>query len=76
MLGMLKENDQFSLTRVLPTIGYITFVVISLFLAVTGSEWSNYGEFALATGGGVIVQLGNKWVNSKYNTEPGEVGKC
>lgn len=76
MLEMLKENNQLSLTRVLPTIGYITFIVVSLFLAFTGTEWMNYGEFALATGGVVVVQLGNKWVNSKYNTEPGEAGKC
>lgn len=76
MFGMLKENDQLSLTRILPTIGYITFIIVSLYLAFTGTEWTNYGEFTLATGGGVIVQLGNKWVNSKYNTEPGEVGKC
>lgn len=76
MLEMLKENNQLSLTRILPTVGYITFIVVSLFLAFTGTEWMNYGEFALATGGAVVVQLGNKWVNSKYNTEQGEAGKC
>lgn len=76
MLEMLKENNQLSLTRVLPTIGYATFILVSLFLAVTGKEWANYGEFALATGGAVIVQLGNKWVNSRYNTPMGEAGKC
>lgn len=76
MLELLKENNQLSLTRILPTIGYIAFIVVSLFLAFTGKEWANYGEFALATGGAVVVQLGNKWVNSKYNTELGEAGKC
>ena len=75
MFEMLKENNQLSLTRVLPAIGYATFILVSLFLALTGKEWGNYGEFALATGGAVIVQLGNKWVNSKYNTPFGECGK-
>lgn len=76
MFEMLKENNQLSLTRVLPTIGYAVFILVSLFLALTGKEWGNYGEFALATGGAVVVQLGNKWVNSRYNTPHGEPGKC
>ena len=74
-MDMLKENNELSLTRVLLAIGYGTFISVSLFLALTGKEWGNYGEFALATGGAVIVQLGNKWVNSKYNTPQGGPGK-
>ena len=75
MIDMLREGGQLSLTRVLPTIGYAVFILVSLFLAITGKTWGNYGEFAFATGGAIIVQLGNKWVNSKYNTTQGEVGK-
>ena len=72
---MLKEDGVYSLTRVLPTIGYLVFIAVSIGLAVSGKSWSNYGEFAMATGGAIIVQLGNKWINSKYNTTPGEAGK-
>lgn len=72
---MLKEDGVYSLTRVLPTLGYLTFLVVSIALAATGRQWGNYGEFALATGGAVLVQLGNKWVNSKYNTPPTAPGK-
>ena len=75
MKEMLMENGVLSLTRVLPTIGYIAFILVSLVLAFTGKNWGNYGEFAMATGGAVIVQLGNKWINSKYNTPVGEAGK-
>ena len=40
-----------------------------------GKTWGNYGEFALACGGSILVQLGNKYINSKYNTPIGELGK-
>lgn len=72
---MLKEDGVYSLTRVLPTLGYIIFILVSLGLAVFGKYWPNYGEFAIATGGAIIVQLGNKWVNSRYNTPAGCPGK-
>lgn len=72
---MLKEDGVYSLTRVLPTIGYLTFLVVSVTLAAVGKRWDNYGEFAMATGGAVIVQLGNKWINSRYNTPQGAPGK-
>ena len=75
LLEMLKEDGRLSLTRVLPTIGYASFIAVSLYLAVTGNTWGHYSEFALATGGSVVVQLGNKWVNSKYNSAPGQAGK-
>lgn len=75
MREMLKENGVYSLTRVLPTIGYLVFIVVSIVLALLGKSWGNYGEFAMATGGAVIVQLGNKFINSKYNTPMGSAGK-
>ncbi len=72
---IFKEGGVYSLTRILPTLGYAVFILVSLFLALLGKRWENYGEFAMATGGAVVVQLGNKWINSKYNTAPGEAGK-
>lgn len=72
---MLKEDGVYSLTRVLPTIGYLVFILVSVILAVLGKDWRNYGEFAMATGGAIIVQLGNKWINSRYNTPAGVPGK-
>lgn len=75
LLEMFKEDGVYSLTRVLPTIGYVVFIVVSILMAAFGKYWPNYGEFAIATGGAVIVQLGNKWVNSRYNTPQGAPGK-
>lgn len=75
LLEMLKENGTYSLTRVLPTIGYSVFILVSIGLAIFGKEWGNYPEFAMATGGAIIVQLGNKWINSRWNSEPGKAGK-
>lgn len=72
---MLKENGELSLTRVLPTVGYAAFVIVSMVLAFTGKTWGNYSEFTAATGGAIIIQLGNKFINSKYNTAPWETGK-
>ena len=75
LIETLKEGEFISLTRLLTTLGYVVFLGLSLYLAITGKTWGNYGEFAFATGGAILVQLGNKYVNSKYNTPLGEVGK-
>ncbi|EJW98991.1 hypothetical protein EVA_12900, partial [gut metagenome] len=48
-MEMLKENGVYSLTRVLPAVGYAAFIIVSLVLAFTGKAWGNYGEFAAAT---------------------------
>lgn len=74
-LEMFKEGGVYSLTRVLPAIGYAVFIIVSIVMAFTGKHWANYGEFAMATGGAVLVQLGNKFINSRYNTAAGDVGK-
>lgn len=74
-LEMFKEGGVYSLTRVLPAIGYVVFIIVSIVMAFTGKHWANYGEFAMATGGAVLVQLGNKFINSRYNTQVGEIGK-
>lgn len=75
LLETLNEGGVLSLTRLLPVLGYITFLLVSIYLAMTGKTWGNYGEFSLATGGAILVQLGNKFINSKYNTPAGEIGK-
>lgn len=75
IFDMLKENEQYSLTRVLPTLGYLTFIAISVYLAYNGKTWGHYTEFTAATGGSVLIQLGNKFINSRYNTPLGSAGK-
>lgn len=75
MLEMLKEDGVYSLTRVLPAVGYLSFVAVSIAMILMDRTWEHYSEFAAATGGAVIIQLGNKFINSKYNTPLGEPGK-
>ena len=75
MLNMLKEGGEYSLTRCLTVIGYFSFLVLSFYLALTGKTWGNYDGFATAAGGAFLSQIANKFINSKYNTVQGELGK-
>ena len=73
-MEMFKEGGVYSLTRVLPTIGYFTFIIVSIYLAFKGKL--DYITFAATTGGiGSVTVLGNKVANSKWNTPQGEIGK-
>lgn len=76
ILNMLKEADQQSLSRYIAVILIITFILVSLYLVITKYSWGNYDTFAFATVlGGTGTQMTNKFINSKYNTKNGEVGK-
>ena len=70
--GMMFENDALSLTRVISVTGYLAFLVGSIYLMVNNISWDGYATFAGYTGGGgAALQLGNKLVNSKYNSAVG-----
>ena len=69
---LLYENNEASLTRFLSLIGYMLFAFVTIYLIVTGKNWENYMTFASYTGGGgAIMQLANKAINSKWNTPNG-----
>lgn len=75
-MNMLKENGEYSLTRIFAVIGYISFMIASGYLIYNGKTWGNYDTFAALTGGGgAATQIANKFINSKYNTANGEAGK-
>lgn len=70
--GLLFENDEVSLTRMIALMGYILFAGVSIYLIATHTNWDNYATFASYTGGGgAAVQLVNKAINSKWNSKPG-----
>lgn len=70
--GILFENGELSLTRVIAFMGFILFSIGSLYLMITHSDWSGYSTFAGYTGGGgAALQFGNKFINSKFNSAPG-----
>ena len=76
LINMLKEADQQSLSRYIAVVLIITFIAVSLYLVITKYSWGNYDTFAFATVlGGAGTQMTNKFINSKYNTKNGEVGK-
>lgn len=76
LINMLKEEDQQSLSRYIAVVLIITFIAVSLYLVITKYSWGNYDTFAFATVlGGTGTQMTNKFINSKYNTKNGEVGK-
>lgn len=69
---LLYENNEASLTRFLSLMGYMLFAFVTIYLIVTGKDWEHYLTFASYTGGGgAIMQLANKAINSKWNTPNG-----
>lgn len=72
MAGLLYENGEPSLTRVLSCVYFLLFAAVSAYLAVTGKTWTGYEVFAAFAGGaGVAGQVSNKYINSRFNTMPG-----
>jgi hypothetical protein len=76
MLDVLKEGGRYSLTRLFALVGFIAFLIGSVYLIYKGQTWGNYETFATMTGGGsAATQIANKLINSKYNTPDKEAGK-
>lgn len=70
--GLLYENNTPSLTRFLSCIGYAAFIIGSFYMLINNINWGSYDVFAAYTGGvGFGLQLGNKFINSKYNSIAG-----
>lgn len=80
---MFKEAGHYSINRVLPGVLFIllnlAWLATSLVLAHYNLGWALYSEFTTGTLSldGILAAwlAGNKLVNSKYNTEPGQAGK-
>ena len=70
---LLYESGELSLTRSLAVAGFLAFLAGSFYLLWRGVSWGNYETFATMTGGGGLAsQIANKFINSKYNSEPGK----
>jgi hypothetical protein len=64
IFGLMYENSEPSLTRVISTIAFLAFLAGSAFLLIKGLHWDHYETFATATaGGGLGGQLVNKFMN-------------
>lgn len=70
--GLFYEDGTPSLTRTLAVLYFILFAAVSIYLVIKATPWQYYDTFAaLAGGGGVASQVGNKFINSKYNSGAG-----
>ena len=75
-MEILEECNQKSLLRLVGFILILMYIVITLYLVITGKSWVHYETFSYTSlSGGVSVIVGNKFINSKYNTGAGQVGK-
>lgn len=69
---LFYEDGTFSLTRLIAFLGYLTFIIGSLYLLINNIDWGGYPVFATYTGAvGAAVQTTNKFINSKYNSPAG-----
>ncbi len=71
--SLLYEAGQLSLTRVLTIASFALFAAGTGYLLLSAQTWQHYDTFAtLTAGGGLATQLGNKIVNSRYNSDQGQ----
>lgn len=76
LILILKEGNEYSLTRIMAVISFTAFLLGSFYLLIRGITWGNYETFAIFTGGGgAATQIINKFINGKYNTPANELGK-
>lgn len=73
---IFTEGGVYSFTRILIALGYVLFIGVTLYLVAKGRSWQHYDTFALLTAGASGALQGvNKFINSKFNTTLGEIGK-
>ena len=69
---LFYENNELSLTRCLAVSGWLAFLAVTIYLIYEKQTWAHYDTFASLTGGGgTATQVVNKFINSKYNSQPG-----
>lgn len=64
--NMLKKDEEtISIGRLCAVLAMVLFIVVSLYLGFTVKTWGNYDTFAWVCLSFVIVQLGNKAIETK-----------
>lgn len=72
LIELFYENNKLSMTLLLAFMGYFIFSIGSLYLLFNNIDWAGYVVFASYTGGGgAVLQFGNKFINSRYNSIAG-----
>lgn len=66
MINMLKKDEEtISIGRICAVLAMVLFIVVSLFLAFSVKTWGNYDTFAWVCLAFVLVQLGNKAIETR-----------
>lgn len=66
LINMLKKDEEtISIGRICAVLAMVLFIVVSLFLAFSGKTWGNYDTFAWVCLAFVLVQLGNKAIETR-----------
>lgn len=66
LINMLKKDEEtISIGRICAVLAMVLFIVVSLFLAFSVKTWGNYDTFAWVCLAFVLVQLGNKVIETR-----------
>lgn len=74
-MDMLKEAGKYSLPRVLCFEVVEVWIISTVVSMVLDKHFYCYGEFTAAAMACIGFLVGNKYINSKYNTPLGKAGK-
>lgn len=77
LLNMLKKDDNaYSVGRICAVIGFIVWVLVTLWLAFWDRTWGNYESCTLGMVALLLVQLGNKAIETRmFKVSSEEVNK-
>lgn len=66
LLNMLKKDDNaYSVGRICAVIGFVVWVLVTLWLALFARTWGNYESCTLGMVALLLVQLGNKAIETR-----------
>lgn len=77
LLNMLKKDENaYSVGRICAVVGFVVWVLLTLWLAFFAKTWSNYESCTLGMVALLLVQLGNKAIETRaFKISSEEVNK-
>lgn len=61
-------------THLIAVTGYLAYLIVSMYLCVTGGTFQYYSEFAaLTAGSGTLAALGGRYIDSALNSPKNEM---
>jgi hypothetical protein len=62
-----------SCTPLIATLGYLAFLLVSIYLCITEKTFQYYSEFsALTAGSGTLAAISGRYIDSALNSPKGE----